>query len=203
MSGIEWSPLKEQFRKSIVPSFIAPPPRPHYRSAKLKSESWSLAWFGARTAGSSVHGVNRHDDAVDEHDPQPELRRRLRRGEHGALLQDHAARTPHRARTPNWQTSRASTGDPHATALQCIQTGPVLLLTRVSLASDRARGSMASSRCRRWRAPGAVRSPCARPGGPPWPRLCKARLARVSSRPVWMHWSAVACGSPVVAREAC
>ena len=23
---------------------------------------------------------------------------------------------------------------------------------------------------------------------------CKARAARVSRRPVWMHWSAVACG---------
>eukprot|EP00964_Phaeocystis_antarctica_P017369 scaffold9594_cov56-Phaeocystis_antarctica.AAC.4 len=35
--------------------------------------------------------------------------------------------------------------------------------------------------------------------------LSKARLNRVSSRtrPVWMHWSAAACGSPVLAREAC
>ena len=35
--------------------------------------------------------------------------------------------------------------------------------------------------------------------------LSEARLKRVSSRtgPVWMHWSAVACGSPVLAREVC
>ena len=41
---------------------------------------------------------------------------------------------PHRARTPSEQTSRATTGDPHATALQCIQTG--LLLTRLIPALD-------------------------------------------------------------------
>ena len=33
--------------------------------------------------------------------------------------------------------------------------------------------------------------------------LSKARLKRVSSRPAWRHCSAVACGSPVVAREVC
>ena len=42
---------------------------------------------------------------------------------------------PHRARTPNEQTSRRARR-PHVTALQCAQTG--LLLTRLSLAVDSA-----------------------------------------------------------------
>ena len=41
---------------------------------------------------------------------------------------------PHRARTPSQQTSRATTGDPHGTALQA-----GLLLTRVRLALDSTR----------------------------------------------------------------
>ena len=39
---------------------------------------------------------------------------------------------PRRAQTPGWQTSRATTGDPHATALHA-----ALLLTRLTLALDR------------------------------------------------------------------
>ena len=55
---------------------------------------------------------------------------------------------PRSARTPNGQTSRATTAHaPPATTLQCIQTA--LLPTRVSLALDRRHPVVGESRSRR------------------------------------------------------
>ena len=91
--------FKTAIQKVYVPSFIAPPLRPHYRSAKLFSESWCTGVVVAHGQLAQRDGVNRRDDAVDEHDPQPELRRRLRRGEHRSMV-----------KAAPWQCSSSAAG---------------------------------------------------------------------------------------------